>query len=357
MNIKDILVINPGSTSTKLAVFTDGGSRIAFETNIVHAEEEINGFPNIGAQRGYRTETVMDFLRSNHYDMENLSAVVGRGGMAPELNGGGYLVNEKLCERMASPDIPQHASSLGAMIAYEIANPLGLPAYIYDSTMGYELLDIAKITGIAEVERHGAIHLLNSRAQAIRYYKEAGAEYRDKQFIVCHMGGGITASAWQGGKVIDVSSYDDGPMAPERSGGIPLLLFKQLCFDGKHTEADMEKLISGRGGLYSYLGTKDCREVERMIADGDDYAKTVYEGMALQIAKAVAGISCTLEGQVDVIILTGGIAHSKMLTGMIQDYCQHIAPIQVLAGESELEALAGGAVRMMLGEEDAQIYE
>lgn len=356
MQIKDILVINPGSTSTKLAVFKDGGNTVAFETNIVHDEAEINSFSDIGAQRGYRTETVMNFLRENAYDLANLSAVVGRGGMAPELEGGGYLVNEDLCERMASVDIPQHASSLGALIAYAIAQPLGLPAYIYDSTMGCDLIDIAKVTGIAEIEKYGAVHLLNSRAQAIRYYAAKEQDYRDKQFIVCHMGGGITASAWKDGKVIDNASYDDGPMAPERSGGISLLLFKKLCFDGKHTEADIDKLISGRGGLYSYLGTKDCRQVEQMIADGDAYAKMVYEAMALQIGKSIAGLSCTLKGKADVIILTGGIAHSKMLTGMISDYCSHIAPIEVMAGESELEALSQGAVRMLKGEEEAKVY-
>ena len=162
MKIKDVLVINPGSTSTKIAVYTDEAREVVFETNIVHDEDKINDFPNEASQRIYRTETVMDYLKSKNYDMRQLSAVVGRGGMVPELKGGGYEVNEKLCTRMASADIPQHASSLGALIAYGIARPLGLPAYIYDSTMGYALQDIAKITGIAEVERHGGIHLLNS---------------------------------------------------------------------------------------------------------------------------------------------------------------------------------------------------
>jgi len=228
MKIKDVLVINPGSTSTKIAVYTDEGREVVFETNIVHDEDKINDFPNVAAQRIYRTETVMDFLKSKNYDMSNLSAVVGRGGMVPELKGGGYEVNEKLCTRMASADIPQHASSLGALIAYGIARPLGLPAYIYDSTMGYNLLDIAKVTGIAEVERHGGIHLLNSRAQAIKYYSAKEQDYRNKQFIVCHMGGGITANAWKAGKVIDVSSYDDGPMAPERSGKLIAETFIRL---------------------------------------------------------------------------------------------------------------------------------
>lgn len=354
--IEDILVVNPGSTSTKIAVFGGEGETLRFETNIVHDEAKILEFPNVASQRYYRKEMILDYLEEQSYDLSKLSAVVGRGGMVYELSGGGYQVSEKLCARMASPEIPQHASSLGALLAHAIAAPLGIPSYIYDSTMGCDLLDTVKVTGIAEIEKYGATHLLNSRAQAIRYAATVGRDYRDMQFIVCHMGGGITANAWKDGKVIDVAAYDDGPMAPERSGGVPLLLFKKLCFDGKHTEEDMEKLISGRGGLYSYLGTKDCREVEQMIQDGDSYARMIYEAMALQIGKAIAGLSCTLQGKVDVIILTGGIAYSKMLTDMIKGFCGHIGQIVVMAGESEMEALAAGAVRMLKGEEEAKVY-
>ncbi len=356
MEIQDILVINPGSTSTKIAVYRGKEQHRLMENNIVHDDEAINAFPNVAAQKDYRKEMILDFLQEEGYDLKNLSAVVGRGGMVYELSGGGYQVNEKLCERMASSDIPQHASSLGALLAFAIAEPLGLPSYIYDSTMGCDLLETAKITGIAEVEKYGATHLLNSRAQAIKHAASLGCGYRNMQFIVCHMGGGITVNAWKDGKVIDVASYDDGPMAPERSGGVPLLLMKKLCFDGNHTEADIESLISGRGGLYSYLGTKDCREVERRIADGDEYAALVYEAMALQIGKAIAGLSCTLKGKVDFIILTGGIAHSAKLTDMIADYCSHIGEIVVMAGESEMEALAAGALRMLQGEEEAKEY-
>ncbi|MCI5687668.1 MAG: butyrate kinase [Emergencia sp.] len=356
MEAKDILVINPGSTSTKIAVYRGEPQQRLLEKNIVHSDEVINAFSCIAAQKNFRKDVILEFLQEEGYDLENLSAVVGRGGMVYELSGGGYRVNEKLCARMASADIPQHASSLGALLAFAVAEPLEIPSYIYDSTMGCDLLDIAKITGIAEVEKYGATHLLNSRAQAIKHGASLGGDYRTMQFIVCHMGGGITVNAWKDGKVIDVASYDDGPMAPERSGGIPLLLMKKLCFDGKHTEEDIEGLISGRGGLYSYLGTKDCREVERRIEAGDEHAALVYEAMALQIGKAIAGLSCTLKGKVDFIILTGGIAHSAKLTGMIADYCGHIGEIVVMAGESEMEALAAGALRMLQGEEEVKEY-
>lgn len=356
MEIKDVLVFNPGSTSTKIAIFTEGGSKLLFETNIVHDEGKVLSFPDVASQKDYRKETVLEYLRKQDYDLSRLSAVVGRGGMIIGLKSGGYAINERLYEKMASPELPQHASSLGALVAYPIAQELGIPSFIYDSTMGCDLLDTVKITGIAEIEKYGATHLLNSRAQAMKYAASVGRDYKEMQIIVCHMGGGITANAWKGGKVVDVASYDDGPMGPERSGGVPLLLFNKLCFDGKHTQADMEKLISGKGGIYSYLGTKDCREVEKMIQDGDERAKLVYEAMALQVGKAIAGLSCTLEGKVDVIILTGGVAHSRMLTDMIKGFCGHIGKIEIMPGESEMEALASGACRMLRGEEEAKEY-
>ena len=309
IEVKDILVINPGSTTTKIAVFTENNTKKLFETTIVHDEEKILSFPTIASQEDYRRGMLEDYLREHGYDKSRLSAVVGRGGMAFELSSGGYLVNKTLCERMASPELPAHASSLGAILAYDIAEELGIPSYIYDSPMGCDLTEVAKITGIAEVEKYGAIHLLNSRAMAMDYAKQTGRDYNDLDLIVCHLGGGITANAQKHGKVVDTAGYDDGPMAPERSGGVPLILFKNLCFDGKHTSEDMDRLISGKGGMYSYLGTKDCIEVEKRIEAGDEKAAVVYEAMAYQVAKSIAGLSVALEGHVDAIIITGGIAH------------------------------------------------
>lgn len=356
MEIKDILVINPGSTSTKIAVFSKDNETKLFEKNIVHDEQRILSFPTIIDQDQYRKQMIIDFLAEENYDMTNLTAVVGRGGMAYELEGGGYRVNQKLCDRMGSSEIPSHASSLGAVLAFQLAEPLGLPSYIYDSTMGCDLLEIAKITGINGIEKYGAIHLLNSRAQAIRYAESIGKSYQDLRAIICHMGGGITVNAQVNGKAIDTSGYDEGPMSPERSGGMPLLLFNKLAFSGKYSEKEVATMISGKGGLYSYLSTKNCIEIEGRIKDGDEYAQMIYEAMALQVAKAIAGLSCTLKGDVDVIILTGGIAHSKMLTDMIKGYCQHIGKIVVMGGEVEMEALAGGAIRMLKGEEETKEY-
>lgn len=266
------------------------------------------------------------------------------------------MVNEALCAAMRDPRNPQHASSLGAPLAYEIARPLGIPAFIYDSTMGCELSEIAKISGLEGIERYGCYHVLNSRAQAVNYAESVGREYKELNLLVCHMGGGISVSVHKDGKIIDGASYDDGPMSPERTGGIALLLWTKLCYSGKYTQAEAEKLICGKGGMYSYLGHTDCREVEKLIAEGDERAALVYEAMAYQIAKAIAEMSVPLRGEVDGIILTGGMAHSKLLTDMIRGYAGHIGEFIIMPGEDELEALAKGANRILEGKELAHVY-
>ena len=262
----------------------------------------------------------------------------------------------KLCQAMRNPDNPPHASSMGAELAYNIARPLGIPSFIYDSTMGCELTEVAKITGLEGIERYGCCHVLNSRAQAMKYALAQGKRYEELNLIVAHLGGGISVSAHQNGKIIDDSTYDTGPMAPERTGGIPLILWTKLCFSGKYTESQVEKLISGRGGLVSYLGVTDCREVEDMIEEGSKKAALVYEAMAYQVAKAIAVMSVPLKGSIDAVILTGGAAHSELLTGMIEDYAGHIGKFVIMPGENELEALASGADRILRGQEEGRIY-
>lgn len=353
MEVKEILVINPGSTSTKIAVYR-GVEQILIK-NIFHDPDEIHGFKSIAAQMDFRKNAVNEVLVENDYDVKNLKAIVGRGGMVIGLKGGGYLVNEKLCEEMAREDIPQHASSLGALIAFGLAEELSIPAYIYDSTMSCELIDVAKITGINGIEKYGCCHVLNSRAQGMKYAEEIGVPYESLNLIVCHMGGGVTANAQSGGRIIDTAAYDDGPMAPERSGGVPLLLFKDVCFDEDNSSEDVTKMISGQGGLYSYLGTTDCQEIQKKIEAGDEYAALIYRAMAYQIAKAIADMSIPLKGKVDAVILTGGVAHSKILTGMIKEYAGHIGKFVIMAGENEMEALAMGALRMLNGKEEAQL--
>ena len=354
MKKTDILVINPGSTTTKIGVFRN--LELLFEETITHDPDKHLGYGSIGAQLPYRAQLLREFLEERNYDLGLLKAAVGRGGMVIGLKGGGYKVNPALCEAMKSPDNPQHASSLGALLAYDISEQLGIPSFIYDSTMGCELTEVAKISGLAELERYGCYHVLNSRAQAMNYAESIGKKYEELNLIVCHMGGRISASAHKEGKIIDGVSYDDGPMSPERTGGIPLLLWTKLCFSGKYTEEEIEKLICGKGGLYSYLGVTDCREVEKMIEEGNKKAATVYEAMAYQVAKGIAQTSVALKGKVDAVILTGGAAHSKKLTEMIQDYAGHIGKFVIMPGEDELLALAKGAERILEGKEEAHIY-
>lgn len=350
----DILTINPGSTTTKIAVFQDMVP--LFTETITHDAEKLKEMKGIFGQLHFRESLIKQVIAKNNYKIENLSAVVARGGMIIGLHGGGYRVTPALCKAMKDPKNPPHASSMGAQLAYDIAEPLGIPSFIYDSTMGCELSEVAKVSGLAEIERYGCCHVLNARAQAMNYAAHKNKEYRDMKLIVCHMGGGITVSAHEDGKIIDDCSYDDGPMSPERTGGIPLVLWTKLCFSGKYTEEEVEKLIAGRGGLVSYLGTTDCREVEAMIEAGDEKAATVYEAMAYQIAKCIAQMSVALKGKVDAVILTGGAAHSKKLTSMVEEYAGHIGEFVVMAGENELEALAGGATRIMRGEEEGREY-
>lgn len=354
MTKTDILAINPGSTSTKLGIYRN--MELLFETTIRHDPEKLLSFGPIAEQHEYRTQLVRAFLKENDYNLSYLKAVVGRGGNIRGIKSGGYLVNEDFCEGVKDPSINQHACNLGAPMAYSVAQPLGIPAYIYDSPIGTDLTDVARVTGVAGMEREGLYHVLNSRAQAINYAQEQGKDYKDISVIVCHLGGGITVTAHREGKIIDGVSYDDGPMAPERTGGMRLLQWNKLCYSGKYTIEEMEKLVCGRGGLYSHLGTTNCLEVEKRINEGDKKAKLVYEAMAYQVAKGIAAVSVALKGKMDTIIITGGIAHSKMLTGMIMDYASHIGDFTLMPGEDELFALASGANRILEGKEEASIY-
>ena len=359
MNKTDILAVNPGSTSTKVGVYrsqADGTLTELFVESISHDPNHMLSFENLEAQLPYRSEAIEAVLNENGYDMSQLMAVVGRGGMLGGLKSGGYLVNDEFRRDMMSPGNIQHASNLGAPLALELAKPFDIPSFIYDSTRGCELSDVARVSGFSELERFGNAHVLNSRAQGIEYAAQQGRSYSDMQLIVCHMGGGITVSAHRNGSVIDDSSFDEGPMSPERTGGIQLTTWTRLCYSGKYTEEEAQKIICGKGGLFSYLGVTDCRQVEKMIAEGDRKAAVVYEAMAYQIAKSIAEMTVPLKGKVDAIILTGGVAHSRMLTGMIKDYAGHLGEIVIMPGEKELEALAAGAYRIVTGKESVNEY-
>ncbi|MBQ7870759.1 MAG: butyrate kinase [Oscillospiraceae bacterium] len=349
------LIINPGSTSTKLALYVDREKKI--QENIEHPAAELQQFDKVTDQVPFRTQVIRDFMERNGIRGEELSAIVGRGGLVFGLRTGGYRVNEELCEALVNDEYSQaHASNLGGLLARALAEPYGIPAFIYDAVTSGELTEVAKITGIPDIQRRSFCHVLNSRAMAIRYAREHGKNYEDLNLIVAHLGGGTSASVHAGGRIIDSVGDDDGQFSPERSGSVPSLELIRLCYSGQFTKAEMQKKVRGRGGMYAHLGTSDCRVIEQMIRDGDTHADLIFQAQAYQIAKCIGLLSIVLKGQCDAIILTGGLAHSKDLTDRITDYVRSIAPVCVMPGENEMEALALGGLRILSGQETANEY-
>ncbi len=349
------LIINPGSTSTKLALYEDKEKVV--QENVEHDAAQMQQFDSIADQIPFRMGIIRDFMARNSIQEKDLSAVMGRGGLVFGLKTGGYEVNDDLCEALVNDRLSQpHASNLGGLLARELARPLGIPAYIYDAVTGGELTEVAKITGIRDIERRSFCHVLNSRAMAIRYAQENGLDYNKLNLIVAHLGGGISASVHAQGRIIDSIGDDDGQFSPERSGSVPSLELIRLCFSGDYTKADMVKKVRGKGGLFAHLGTSDCRVIEKMIKDGDQHADLVFQAQAYQIAKGIGLLSIVLKGKCDAIILTGGVARSQMLTDRIKEYVSFIAPVAVLPGENEMKALALGGLRLLSGEETARQY-
>lgn len=348
-----ILAINPGSTSTKIAVYDD--ERLMFSENINHSSEELSKFNSIVSQFEMRKEAIISMLEKNNFDINSLSAVVGRGGLLPPVKSGAYLVNELMIDRLQNRPILEHASNLGALISYKIAKNLNINAYIYDSVAVDELSDVARVLGFEEIERTCLSHALNSRAMAIKFAKDNNKNYNDMNLIVAHLGGGITIAAHEKGKMVDIVSDDEGPFSPERSGRIPAKKVVDMCFSGKYTYKEMLKKIRGKGGIIAHLGTTDVREVESMI-DSNEKAKLIYDAMAYQVAKGIGELSTVLEGNVDAVILTGGIAYSDKLTEAIKNRVKFIAPVEILPGENELKSLAYGALRVLKNEEVAREY-
>lgn len=344
-----ILAINPGSTSTKIAVYHNEDEQ--FVENMEHSNEELSRCKTLKDQFLMRKALLLHSLETHGYRPEELSAVVGRGGMLPPVNAGGYLVNEAMKRRIIQGPIVSHASNLGALLAAAIAEPVGIPAYIYDAVSSDELKPVAKITGIPEIERQSFCHVLNSKAMARKAAKMAGKKYAEMNFIVAHLGGGISVSAHERGKIVDVITDDAGPFSPERAGSVPLLYIVDMCYSGEYNKREILSKLRGMGGLKAYLGTHNCKEIEAMIAGGDEQARMLYEAEAYQISKGIGELTPTVDGGVDNIILTGGVAYSKMLTDMITARVERIAPVIVLPGENELESLTLGALRILRGEE------
>jgi len=352
---ENILVINPGSTSTKVAIFNQEGKEI-FKESISHSTEELSQFKSLSEQGPVRKKIILNTLKKKKIDSNSLRVIIGRGGVLKPLEAGTYVVSNKLINDLKNSPI-EHASNLGGIIAHEIAEEVDVPAYIADPVSVDEFTDIARLSGLKGIERESLLHTLNIRASAFRYAKEHGKKFEELNLIVAHLGGGISIAPIEKGKIIDVNNANDGgPFSPERTGSLPNKALIHLCYSGEYSEKELYKLITYQGGLVSYLGTNDVREVMKKIEQGDKYAELIFEGMCYQIAKEIGAMAAVLKGKVEAIILTGGIAHNEILVNKIKDRTGWIAPVVVYPGEEEMKALAQAVIRVIDGIEKVKTY-
>ena len=351
-----ILVINPGSTSTKIGVYED--EQLLFDKTLRHSAEDIAQFNTIPAQKDWRRDLVMKALREQGFDARTLSAVSGRGGLLRPIRGGTYAVNDNMVKDCTIGVQGQHASNLGGLIAREIGDELGIPSYIVDPVVIDEMADVARYAGHPLFQRVSIFHALNQKAVAKRYAKEIGKPYESLNLIVCHMGGGVSVGAHVKGEVVDTGNAleGEGPFSPERSGTLPSGALVDLCFSGKYTEQEIRRMITGNGGLLAYTGSTDMQELMRRAAT-DAKVREVIDAFHYRVAKEIGAMAAAMKGQVDQIILTGGIAHGQETVDALKGYVSWIAPVTVYPGEGELLALAEGALRVLRGEETAKIYE
>lgn len=349
-----LLIINPGSTSTKIAVYNDTVQEHV--VNIEYKIEELAKYPNTISQFNMRKNSIIQEINKKGYELLDFHAITGRGGMLPSVKSGAYIVNETMVDRLKYNPTYEHASNLGAILAYEIAKEIRVNAYIYDSVRVDEMYDIARISGMPEIPRTSTCHALNSRAMAMKVAQKYGKRYKDLNFVVAHLGGGISLSVHEKGKIVDIMADDEGPFSPERAGRVPCKDLIDLCYSDNYDEKTIHKKLRGNGGLKAYLNTSDAREVETLIRNGDEKAKLVYEAMAYQISKGIGDMATVLSGEVDYIVITGGIAYSDMLTNWICNRVKYISKVEIMPGENEMESLALGTLRVLLGEEEAKEY-
>lgn len=352
-----ILAINPGSTSTKIGVFED--ETLVLEETLRHSSDEISKYNSIFEQYQFRKEVITTALEEKNFDLASLSAVVGRGGMLKPISGGTYKVNEQMVEDLKVGVQGQHASNLGGIIAEEIAKGINKPAYIVDPVVVDELEEVARVTGLPGMERRSIFHALNQKAVSKRYAAEIGKTYKDINVIVAHMGGGISVGAHNHGRVVDVNNAVDGegPFSPERAGALPTGDLAKMCFSGEYTHDEVKKLLNGKGGFTAHLNTNDARDVIKLAQAGDKKAELILDAMCYQVAKEIGKCAVVLCGNVDAIIITGGIAYNKIVIDKIKERVSFIAELIVYPGEDELLALAQGALRCLKGEEEAKEYK
>ena len=353
-----ILAINPGSTSTKIAVYHNAKS--IFLKNIKHSSENLKDFEKITDQFHFRKDVILNELKDADIDIDQISAVVGRGGLVKPIESGVYEVNDSMKDDLKESPLGEHASNLGGLIASDIANSLpNARAFIADPVVVDEMEDVARITGHPEFKRHSIFHALNQKAIARAHAKSMDKKYEDLNLIVAHLGGGISVGAHRKGKVIDVNNAlnGDGPFSPERTGTLPVGQLAEICFSGKYSHEDVKKMIKGNGGLVAYLGTNDAYEVEMMVRNGNEEAKLIQDALSYQVAKEIGAQSVVLKGQVDGILLTGGMAHNPMVVEYIRERVGFLANVSAYPGEDEMKALAVNGLRVLKGEEKPKVYK
>ena len=351
-----VFAINPGSTSTKIAMFE--GDKEVFSKNVSHGAEKLKEFKEISDQFDYRKETILKELAEAGQTLEGVDAFSARGGGLVNVEGGVYKVGEKLLEHARVGYTVKHPATLGAQLADAFAKEYGGVAFVVNPPDVDEFTDVARVTGLKGIYRESRIHALNQKEIGIRYAAKRGKKYEDLNLIICHIGGGISVTAHNHGKMVDSNDIanGDGPMAPTRCGQLPVKDVVTMCFSGKYTEKEMREKITKTGGLVDHLGTSDAREVTEMIKNGNQYAKLIYDAMIYEIGKTAGSMAAVLCGKVDGIIFTGGISHDKYVVEKLTEMLSFIAPITVMAGEFEMEALAAGAIRVLSGKEEAKTY-
>ena len=351
-----ILVINPGGTSTKISVFEDKVE--IFKKNISHTQEDLNPFKTVFDQYEYRKDLILDTLKDNDFIISDFGCVVGRGGLMKPIAGGTYNVNEKMIQDLRNMINGEHASNLGAVLAKNIGDEISVPSFDVDPVSVDEFHSESRITGISDIEKASWLHALNHKAVCRQVSEDLGGKYEDFNFIVAHLGSGISIVPHEKGKMIDGSGgRSDGPFSPERSGGILTYPLIKLCYSGKYSEEEMVNKVSNIGGMYDYLGTKDMILIEERAEKGEPKAKLIMDAFIYQVSKEIAMYGASLFGKVDKIILTGGIAHSDLVTREVIKRVSYLAPVEIIPGEMEMEALALGALRVLNNEESPKVYE
>ncbi len=358
MNPLEILVLNPGSTSTKIAVFQN--NRPVFQKSIKHSQEELKPFKRVTDQYEFRKEIILKELIEAGIDIAKISIVVGRGGLVKPIESGVYEVNQAMIDDLMSNMTVEHASNLGGLIAHDLASKIpGARAFIADPIVVDEFSELARFAGHPNFRRDSIFHALNQKAVARTYANSIGRKYSDLNLIVAHLGGGISVGAHEKGRVVDVNQALDGegPFSPERSGTLPVGQLITMCFSNKYTEDEIRKMVVGQGGLVAYLGTSAANVIEERIQQGDNYAKLVYEAMAYQVAKEIGVCSVVLKGQVDAILITGGIAFNELFVQLLTYRIAWISQIRVFPGEDEMRALALNVLMVINGELEPKIYK